>query len=1393
MDKEFVNNGLDTGGQYTYYAFISYQRKDEKWAKWLQRKLENYKLPVANAKDASDKKSKYIRPVFRDKTDLTAGPLPDALKEALQQSRYLIVICSPNAVESPWVNEEIETFTKAGRTEFVIPFIVDGEPYSKNGAKECFPDAIKAIPKDKEPLGVNINESGKERAFIRTVAYMLNVKFDELWNRLERHRRKIRNITIACLAFLALIALGIYDYTRTKVEYFADWVDCNGVAQGVIPLNDEQVSHRYASYRFEYTRVPFGEKGFYSWRLNRVSLVNSKGVISTSVPDNHAFFYPIQEYKYTDGYVTEIINRDTYNRVVMRYTIKDDYDHKVACLVDMEGKEKHQGSAYLGSSTTAFISDATQNMSKIKRFHYTRNEKGYITKVTYHANDADELDESAIGDNNNIYGKLFDLDEFGRVTKVTYINHEGNPMTDKYGVGYIRYNNAPFEGNDTIEYLGSDDKLTFNEHKFARMVSKLDKYGNPIEQLFEGADGEPCYDYKNRYRQVITFDENGFMIELKEYDFDGKLCYDSDNMAIQRAKYDSKGRWIEVSHYDVNDKPCYIKGGYCISKAKYNSQDCIIEQSVYDIEGKPCVENICGSHIMRSKYDEYNYLRGVSFLNPQEDLMLSPVSHVASQEIEYDDYHQPILVKNYDEKGNLCFDKDYVSVLNYSYDKRGNLTKIECIDTEGRPCICKEGYATITYKYDNYGNKLEETYFGIDGEPIYINMCTSIQYDYYPNGLVKEERYYDEKGDLCLNNNWYAISRYNYDNNGNQTVVCFFDVDNIPCYYKNGLYSRLESEYDGNCNVVKETYYDSKGNISLNSNGLYAIARYKYDNSRNVIEYAYFDDNDGPCFYYQEYHKVCVQFDKRRNVKQYSYYNPQGLPCKSKSGSEIVKYTYDDKNNITRIDFTNSKGNNIDLGTLGYSSEIRKYDDKNRLVVVSFLDKDNKPCWKNENPLNFCMIRQVFDVFGNIVEYLYYDTQGKLTNASGAARIIVNYDMKNRMISRRYYDKLGHLTPGPKLQKAIEIYDYNDYNQINKICLLNSDSTFFVNHYYLYDAKGRIISSENRDESGNLKVVHVPYFGRVPYAIEKAVWDDFGNLLILSYYDDAGKMMNTEDGYSMEQYTYDKYGKLLTDELFDELGNKTHSKVQGWHKSSGKYNDKGLIEEISYYDEQGKYVNVYTNNANGGCKIRYIYDDKGFVSNSILYEIKNGMLKEVQNSTTNYGATEIKRKADGSLVLGVVQMPGHFKEKGLNGNYFMVELNGWCIYDDLNKFGETLMTNAETERHFLLVPWEEISGSYNLGEIIFMEKINLEIEKYTFVYDNEDNYFIYVIPSQENKDFTDFYIQKEDYDFISFCIGLDMKKINCSNQEFINDNIMDWIDNYEDDIEALEDEKILNK
>ena len=29
-----------------FYAFISYKREDERWARWLQHRLEHYRLPT---------------------------------------------------------------------------------------------------------------------------------------------------------------------------------------------------------------------------------------------------------------------------------------------------------------------------------------------------------------------------------------------------------------------------------------------------------------------------------------------------------------------------------------------------------------------------------------------------------------------------------------------------------------------------------------------------------------------------------------------------------------------------------------------------------------------------------------------------------------------------------------------------------------------------------------------------------------------------------------------------------------------------------------------------------------------------------------------------------------------------------------------------------------------------------------------------------------------------------------------------------------------------------------------------------------------------------------------------------------------------------------------------
>ena len=108
--------GMQDKRAYNYYAFISYSRKDEPWAEWLQKRLETYRIPAMLRKQNLNVPQK-LYPVFRDKTDLAGGKLLEMLHEELDSSQYLIVICSPNSAGSEWVDMDVRHFMKIGREE----------------------------------------------------------------------------------------------------------------------------------------------------------------------------------------------------------------------------------------------------------------------------------------------------------------------------------------------------------------------------------------------------------------------------------------------------------------------------------------------------------------------------------------------------------------------------------------------------------------------------------------------------------------------------------------------------------------------------------------------------------------------------------------------------------------------------------------------------------------------------------------------------------------------------------------------------------------------------------------------------------------------------------------------------------------------------------------------------------------------------------------------------------------------------------------------------------------------------------------------------------------------------------------------------------------------------
>jgi TIR domain-containing protein len=202
-----------------YRAFLSYSHRDAAWAKWLHRALETYRIDkdLVGRETIHGLVPKTLRPIFRDREDFSAGhSLTEQTRAALQASQFLIVLCSPNAAQSGYVNEEIRCFKALGRAAHVINVIVDGEPGDPE--RECFPPAVRfkvgadgEITEEREhPIAADARPQGdgKEIAKEKVVAGLLGVGLDEIMRRAERARKRRNLVRIGAVSVGVLLTLG---------------------------------------------------------------------------------------------------------------------------------------------------------------------------------------------------------------------------------------------------------------------------------------------------------------------------------------------------------------------------------------------------------------------------------------------------------------------------------------------------------------------------------------------------------------------------------------------------------------------------------------------------------------------------------------------------------------------------------------------------------------------------------------------------------------------------------------------------------------------------------------------------------------------------------------------------------------------------------------------------------------------------------------------------------------------------------------------------------------------------------------------------------------------------------------------------------------------------------
>ena len=199
-----------------YRAFLSYSRQDDQVADWLHRRLDKFKTPkplIGVQGSLGDVPSK-LHPVYRDRTDASGGgSLAARIEEALQNSRTLIVLCSPAAAASRWVDQEVRFFLGHADKSRIFPVIAPHLSDSSNYEEEFFPPSLRGH----DLTAVDLREitvangqvvgDGKSVGRLKLIAGVLGLPLDQLVRReRRRQRRTVFALSVVAVVFSLLLA-----------------------------------------------------------------------------------------------------------------------------------------------------------------------------------------------------------------------------------------------------------------------------------------------------------------------------------------------------------------------------------------------------------------------------------------------------------------------------------------------------------------------------------------------------------------------------------------------------------------------------------------------------------------------------------------------------------------------------------------------------------------------------------------------------------------------------------------------------------------------------------------------------------------------------------------------------------------------------------------------------------------------------------------------------------------------------------------------------------------------------------------------------------------------------------------------------------------------------------
>lgn len=822
---------------------------------------------------------------------------------------------------------------------------------------------------------------------------------------------------IALGAIIILVGFLLWDFHRTKIEYYADYVEVFGVPKGIHRLSKREASHRNATYRFEKS------KG----KVRRVSYVNGYG----SLMDQHdsESLDRIIDVTLTYAEGSDKLDTETFRDRSGRILYVKDFDTNLkTCtfkLSDEFGTEMT-----LNSQTELFESsfDAMlDGKSKISKYILHYDDDGHLLKMEYAG-----FGNIRVSDGQGIYGKSFKYDKQGRIIEESSLGKDGSMKSKQCGMAKKRFTYDAEDNLVRIEYLTADNKPSSDGNNCPVVKLDYDRWGNRISERYYTIDNEPILrkDYLTA-GYIYEYDDHGNCVKTMNVGLDGNLTY-SNGVAGCVMEYDDKGYVCTESYIDTKGKAAIFTGRdtpYFRAVFINDEHGNPLEMTMYNLENKPIESEF--SPMFKRTYDAEGRMISNYFCDADGNITIAPALGYAGWTVEYNEQGRirKMTLKDKDRKNFAAPDLHFCSTLR-NYDARGNIISLSYLDENDKLTPNNEGITTVKIGYDDNGNEISRSFFDDDGKSVTAaNYCALVEYGYDDqgnmtttrykdtngkpmnvNGIAGHNREYDSRGriinsyDVGLNGKILPTAKqvkFKYDDRDNLIERAVFNAAGAPTLEENGIHKTL-NRYDGRNNLTRAETYGTDGHLKAATGIKAAIAVYEYDARNNNISQTYFDCDGNRGTDANGIHKYYNEYDKLVNKIQHQIsFGVDGKPKVANDVSPEGRIEYDKRGNMTMLSCYDGYGKKIN-GNRGWSEKRFTYDESGQKTSEAYFSLDGKPVIDSKDGYYKCIYK--YNPIRLIESMTFYGPTGKPMNSpQGFATVRYKYNNQNQQTEVSYW------------------------------------------------------------------------------------------------------------------------------------------------------------------------------------------------------------------------------------------------------------------------------------------------------------------------------------------------------------------------------------------------------